>query len=90
MQHANLVPPDTDLMSLTAEVRIGPLGPGQCHEAQIEMVAFKAGVLMVDSIRVIDNVREAEEGIHAAGVTTDIRDLPDVVVKTVEVSPQSP
>ena len=81
MQHSSAVPPETDLMSLTAEVRIGPLAPGQCHETQIEMVAFKAGVLTVDAIRVVDNVKETEQGINAAGVVTDIRDLPDIVVK---------
>ena len=81
MQHSNLVLPETDLMSLTAEVRIGPLGPGQCHETEISMVAFKAGVLRVDAMRVIDNIKEVEEGINASGVMTDIRDLPDVVVE---------
>jgi hypothetical protein len=58
------------------------LGPGQCHESQIQMVAFKAGTLRVDAMRVVDLVREFEEG--ATGVFTDIRDLPDVVV----VAPQ--
>ena len=67
-------------MAITAEVRVGPLGPGQCHEGAIEMVAFTAGTLRVDAIRVIDLVREAEEGVGAMGVMVDIRDLPDVVV----------
>ncbi len=80
MQHANAAPAGTDLMALTAEVRIGPLAPGQCHESQIEMVAFTAGIFKVDAIRVIDLMREAEEGVAAAGVMLDIRDLPDVVV----------
>ena len=80
MQHSNGTPAGTDLLALTAEIRIGPLGPGQCHEGQIEMVAFIGGTLKLDAIRIIDLVREAEEGIAAAGVVLDIRDLPDVVV----------
>ena len=80
MQHRNTVSADTDLMALTAELRVGPLGASQCYEGQIEMVAFKEGTLQVDAIRVVDLAREAEEGIGAAGVMTDVRDLPDVVV----------
>ncbi|RMZ84020.1 hypothetical protein DV737_g1360, partial [Chaetothyriales sp. CBS 132003] len=79
--HSNAAPPPADLISLTAELRIGPLPAGQCHETKLEMAAFKTGVLSVDAMRVIDNVREAEEGINAAGVLTDFRDLPDVIVE---------
>ncbi|RMZ79701.1 hypothetical protein DV738_g3218, partial [Chaetothyriales sp. CBS 135597] len=81
MHHSNTAPPPADLVSLTAELRIGPLQAGQCHETKLEMVAFKAGVLRVDAMRVIDKVREAEEGMGAAGVITDFRDLPDVIVE---------
>ncbi|KIW67876.1 hypothetical protein PV04_07091 [Phialophora macrospora] len=80
MHHSNSVPPETDLMALTAELRIGPLAPGQCHESEIQMVAFEVGSLRVDAMRVVDLVREVEEGGAALGVFTDIRDLPDVVV----------
>lgn len=80
MQHSNTIPADTALMALTAEWRVGPLGAGQCYEGQLEMVAFKEGTLQVDAIRVVDLVKEAEDGVGAAGVITDIRDLPDVVV----------
>ncbi|KIV78570.1 hypothetical protein PV11_06214 [Exophiala sideris] len=83
MHHANVVPPETDLMALTAELRIGPLAPGQCHECEIQMVAFEAGSLKVDAMRIVDLVKEAEEGGGAPGVVVDIKDLPDVVaVKT--------
>ena len=87
MQHSNAAPAGTDLMALTAEVRIGPLAPGQCHESSIEMVAFTAGTLRVDAVRVIDLMREVEEGVGAAGVMLDIRDLPDVVVVAPKDSP---
>lgn len=79
MHHSNVLPPETDLMALTAELRIGPLGPGQCHESEIQMVAFDAGSLKVDSMRIVDLVREAEQGTAAPGVLVDIKDLPDVV-----------
>ena len=79
MHHANAVPAETDLMALTAELRIGPLSPGQCHESTIQMVAFEAGSLRLDAMRVVDLVREVEEGGAALGVLIDIRDLPDVV-----------
>jgi len=80
LQHSHIMPPETDLMALTPELRIGPLRPGQCHECEIKMVAFEAGVFRVDAMRVVDLAREAEEGSGAPGVVTDIRELPDVVV----------
>lgn len=80
MHHSNVVPPATDLMALTAELRIGPLGPGQCHESEIEMVAFETGALRVDAMRIVDLVKEAEEGATAPGVVVDIKDLPDIAV----------
>lgn len=88
MHHANAVPPETDLMALTAELRIGPLAPGQCHESEIQMVAFEAGPLRVDAMRIVDLVKEAEEGSGAPGVVVDIKDLPDVIAikRRVEMS----
>lgn len=79
MQHSHTAPTETDIVSLTAEVRVGALAAGQCHESEIELVAMKAGTLKVDAMRIVDLVREAEEGIGSAGVMVDIRDLPDVV-----------
>jgi hypothetical protein len=80
MHHSHAVPPETDLMALTAELRIGPLGPGQCHESEIQMIAFRSGRLQVDVMRVVDLVKEGEDGVGAQGVVVDITDLPDVVV----------
>ncbi|KIW31253.1 uncharacterized protein PV07_02916 [Cladophialophora immunda] len=80
MHHSYPVPPETDLLALTAELRIGPLAPDQCHESEIEMVAFEVGTLLVDAMRIVDLVREVEEGAAATGVLTDIRDLPDIKV----------
>ena len=69
----------TDLLSLTPELRIGPLAPGTCHEAEIRLLALKQGPLRVEVVRVVDLVKESEEGSSPAGFMTDIRDLPDVV-----------
>lgn len=83
MQHSGGVPPETDLMALTAELRIGPLAPEQCYESEIQMIAFEVGTLQVDVMRIVDLVQEAEDGVGAPGVVADIRDLPDVVVVAV-------
>lgn len=75
---AAAVPPETDLVSLTAELRIGPLGIGQCHETEIKFVAYKAGTFNVDAIRVVDLATETDGGV---GVISDVRELPEVVVE---------
>lgn len=76
-QTASAAPSETDLVSLTAEIRIGPLGAGQCHETEIQFVAYKTGVFSVDAIRIVDLVKEAEGGV---GMINDIRELPDIFV----------
>lgn len=81
MHHSNVVPPETDLITLTAELRIGPLGPGQCHESEIQMVAFQVGTLRVDGVRVVDLLQETELESVNTNVMADIRNLPDVVVQ---------
>jgi hypothetical protein len=79
LQHQNPQSSGTELLSLTPELRIGPLAPRTCHEAEIRMLALKEGPLRVEAVRVIDLVKENEEGGAAADFITDIRDLPDVV-----------
>lgn len=79
LQHQNPQSSGTELLSLTPELRIGPLAPGTCHEAEIRMLALKHGPLRVEAVRVVDLVKEIEEGATAAGVMTDIRTLPNVV-----------
>jgi hypothetical protein len=79
LQHQNPQSSGTDMLSLTPELRIGPLAPGTCHEAEIRLLALKKGPLRVEAVRIVDLVKENEEGGIAAGVMTDIRDLPDVV-----------
>ncbi|KAK5946974.1 hypothetical protein PMZ80_001120 [Knufia obscura] len=78
---SSAVPAETDLVSLTAELRIGPLAVGACHEAEITFIAYKAGVFAVDAIRVVDLAGEGEGGV---GRINDIRELPEVVVVDAE------
>lgn len=75
---AAAVPPETDLVSLTAELRVGPLGVKQCHEAEIKFIAYKSGVLTIDAIRVVDLAGESEGQV---GTINDIRELPEIVVE---------
>ncbi|KPI34623.1 uncharacterized protein AB675_4938 [Cyphellophora attinorum] len=80
LQHSHHSPQNQgDIIALTPELRVSGLGPGQCHEGEIEFVALKAGTFQVDAIRVVDVVREAEEGISAPGVMVDLGELPDIV-----------
>jgi TRAPP trafficking subunit Trs65 len=75
LQHTGTAESATEIVSLTAELRIGPLAAGCVHEAQVRMVALRVGCLRVEAMRVVDLSRELEGG----GVITDVRDLPDVV-----------
>lgn len=76
-QTASAAPSDTELVSLTAEIRIGPLGVGQCHETQLQFIAYKTGIFALDAIRLVDLAKEAE---GTAGMINDIRELPDIFV----------
>lgn len=76
-QAASAAPNETELVSLTAEIRIGPLGAGQCHETEIQFVAYKTGIFSIDAIRIVDLAKEAE---GAVGMINDIRELPDIFV----------
>ena len=62
MTHSRPRAADASLISLTPEIRVGPLGPGACHEGQLTMMAFSTGCLSVDCIRLIDLVREGQQG----------------------------
>jgi hypothetical protein len=43
------------------------------------MLALKKGPLLVEAVRIVDLIKETEEGATAAGVMTDIHNLPDIV-----------
>jgi hypothetical protein len=74
MQHNSLVD-SAELVSLSADVRVGPLAPGSCHVAELRFLALRVGVIGLDAIRVVD---------LATSEHVDIRDLPVVVVERPE------
>ena len=78
LQHQNPQNVGTGLLSLTPEIRVGPLAPGTCHEVELRLLALRPGSQRLEAVRVVDLTREAEEGPATPGVMVDIRDLPDV------------
>ena len=62
------------IISLSTDIKIGPLAPGSCQETRLKLLPLRAGVLRLEGIRITDVV--ANEYI-------DIRqdDLPDVIVE---------
>lgn len=63
----------SDLVCLSADVRVGPLAPGACHEVELRFVALREGIVSLEAVRVVD--LGSQEHV-------DVRDLPLVVVTT--------
>lgn len=61
---------NADLVCLTTDIRLGQLSPGSCYTADVKFVPLCAGVLGVESVRVVD---------LATNEVVDVRDLPGVV-----------
>ncbi len=61
-----------DVVCLSADARVGPLGPGACHIVELQFLALKAGVAGVEAIRVVD--LGSQEHV-------DIRDLPTTIIE---------
>lgn len=62
----------TEVVSLSADVRVGPLAPGSCHMVELRFLALKSGIVGVEAVRVVD-LSSTEH--------VDIRELPTVVVE---------
>ncbi|PHH59707.1 hypothetical protein CDD81_2653 [Ophiocordyceps australis] len=61
-----------DVICLSADARVGPLGPGACHVTELQFLALRQGIVDIEAVRVIDlNTQE-----HV-----DIRDLPTVMIE---------
>ncbi|KAK6079743.1 hypothetical protein SCUP234_05502 [Seiridium cupressi] len=71
MQRSSVVD-STEVVSLSADVRIGPLAPGSCHVVELRFLALKSGVVGIEAVRVVD-LSSTEH--------VDIRELPTVVVE---------
>jgi hypothetical protein len=67
-----------ELICLTTDIRLGQLSSGSCYTADLKFLPLSAGVLGVESVRVVD---------LATNETVEIRELPSVVaVEKVETS----
>ncbi|KAF3764972.1 hypothetical protein M406DRAFT_41903 [Cryphonectria parasitica EP155] len=71
MQHSSLVD-TTDVVCLSADVRVGPLAPNACHVVELRFLALKEGIVGIECIRVVD--LGSQEHV-------DIRELPVMVVE---------
>lgn len=71
MQRSSLVD-STEVVCLSADVRVGPLAPNACHVVELRFLALKEGIVGVECIRVID-IGSQEH--------VDVKDLPVMVVE---------
>ncbi len=71
---------DTDLVPISTDVRVGPLGSGACHEVQLQLLPLRVGVLRLDAVRVVDLGREQEGGLGSGVVDVRGDELPEVLV----------
>ncbi|PLN81511.1 TRAPP trafficking subunit Trs65-domain-containing protein [Aspergillus taichungensis] len=62
---------EADLVSLSTDLRVGPLLPGTCFATELKLLPLAVGALHLEAVRLIDaNTNEP----------TDIKDLPDILV----------
>jgi len=72
--HANMkqyAPEPSQLVSLTAEVRMGPIEPGAAAATSVKLLPLSAGWLQFEAVRIRN---------MATNESVDIRDLPDIMV----------
>ncbi|KAI0128056.1 TRAPP trafficking subunit Trs65-domain-containing protein [Hypoxylon sp. NC0597] len=72
MQHSSIID-GTEVVCLSADVRVGPLAPGACHVAELRFLALKEGIVNVEAVRVVDLANNEH---------VDIRELPTVIVQS--------
>ncbi|KAK7744201.1 hypothetical protein SLS53_003722 [Cytospora paraplurivora] len=71
MQRSSLVD-STEVVCLSADVRVGPLAPNACHMVELRFLALKEGIVGLECIRVVDLGNQEH---------VDVRDLPVMVVE---------
>ncbi|KAM7222266.1 TRAPP trafficking subunit Trs65 domain containing protein [Rhypophila decipiens] len=64
---------DTEIICLSADVRVGPLAPDACAVAELRFVALREGVVGVEAVRIVDLATQEH---------VDVRELPVVVVQS--------
>jgi hypothetical protein len=70
MQRSSVVD-STEVVCLSADVRVGPLAPNACAVAELRFLALREGVVGIEAVRVVD--LGSQEHV-------DIRELPTVVI----------
>lgn len=71
MQHSSLVD-STEVVCLSADVRVGPLAPNACHVVEMRFLALKEGIVGIECIRVVDLGNQEH---------VDVRELPVMIVE---------
>lgn len=71
MQHSSLVD-STDVICLSADVRVGPLAPNACFVTEMRFLALREGIVAIESVRVLDLGNQEH---------VDVRELPVMVVE---------
>lgn len=71
MQYSSVID-NTELVCLSADVRVGPLASGACHVAELRFLALRGGIVGLEAVRVIDLANNEH---------VDIRELPTVLVE---------
>ncbi|KAK5652554.1 hypothetical protein OQA88_10315 [Cercophora sp. LCS_1] len=72
MQRSSVVDA-TEVICLSADVRIGPLAPNACAVAELRFLALREGIVGIEAVRVIDLGTQEH---------VDVRELPTVIVQT--------
>lgn len=70
MQHSSLVD-GTEVVCLSADVRVGPLAPNACHVVEMRFLALSEGIVGIECVRVVDLGNQEH---------VDVRELPVMVV----------
>ncbi|KAI9839976.1 MAG: hypothetical protein M1819_000168 [Sarea resinae] len=73
----NAIMEPAELVSLSTDVRVGPLAPGACHTVELKFLALATGALHVETVRVVDLATQDTTEVYA-------RDLPGVFAVTKE------
>ncbi|KAK0633506.1 TRAPP trafficking subunit Trs65-domain-containing protein [Immersiella caudata] len=71
----NSIVDNTELVCLSADVRIGPLAPNACSVVELRFLALQEGIVSLEAVRVVD---------LGSSEHVDIRELPTVIVKSRE------
>jgi len=70
MQRNNLVD-NTDVVCLSADVRVGPLAPNACAVVELRFLALRAGIVGIEAVRIVDLATQEH---------VDVRELPVMMI----------